>query len=78
MAFQAGNCTLEEVAGRMYLHAVAIPPTLHSASLGPRVEHILVGDPGRLSEVIANTLSLPQARSNTVAYRTGMALTHKG
>ncbi|BDA46168.1 probable mitochondrial RNA pseudouridine synthase Rpusd4 [Coccomyxa sp. Obi] len=60
MAVKASSCIVEQVSARMYLHAVAVPPTQYSASLGPRVEHILVSDPGRLSEVIATALNLPQ------------------
>lgn len=60
MAVEASSCTVEQSEARMYLRAVAVPPTQHSASLGPRVEHILVSDPGRLSEVIATALKLPQ------------------
>ena len=37
--------------------ALDIPPTVH---LGARVEHILVDEPGLLSQTIADALSLPQ------------------
>ncbi len=47
-----------------YLQAVAVPPTELSATLGGRVEHILVNEPGVLSEVVACALDLPQVRSD--------------
>jgi hypothetical protein len=51
---------------RMYLNAVAVPPTEASTSLGARVEHILVNEPGSLSEVVASALNLPQVGSYSV------------
>lgn len=50
----------DQRADRMYLHAVAVPPTDKSATLGARVEHILVDNPGRVSEVIAGALGFPE------------------
>lgn len=46
------------------MEALAIPPAPGYRTLGARVEHVLAPRDGRLSELVTESLQLPQARGS--------------